>query len=166
MAGSLSGIAGGMMFACRSASALLAISHADEWLRDPHEYPEEDVHIKGGDMRDAGEVFEKAPDGANGKGSSEAPEHGLNEDGALKLVGLFDEVEANDDERSDERQCREYGEEINGETSGMKVVEGPLGNEEKETIDSHSWGEAVDVAETSFRMWNALHDKIPFHKDN
>ena len=52
----------------------------------------------------------EAPDGTDREGSAETPEHGLDDDGAFELVGLFGDVEANYGERSNEGQCREYGE--------------------------------------------------------
>jgi hypothetical protein len=111
-----------------------AISHADEWLRNSHEDPEEDVDIKSGDMRGIGEVFQKAPDGAEGKGSAESPEHGLNDDGTLKLVRFFDYVEANYCKRADEGQCRECCEEIDDEAGGMGVVKCPFREDEEKNI--------------------------------
>ena len=36
----------------------------------------------------------------------------------------------------------------------------------KEKIDEPLWGEAVYVAASGFGCGEALHDKIPFHKDN
>ena len=91
-------------------------------------------------MRRVGEVFEKAPDGADGESSAETPEHRLNDDGALELVGLFGDVEADDGERANEGQCREYGEEIDDDAGGVKMVECPLGDEEKDKIERPSWG--------------------------
>ena len=85
------------------------------------------IDIKSRKMRCVGEVFQKTPDGADGEGSAETPEHGLNEDGTLKLVRLFGDVEANDGERADEGQCREYGEDVNDEAGGMKMVEATIG---------------------------------------
>jgi hypothetical protein len=96
---------------------------ADEWLRDSHEDPEEEEDVKGGDMRGLCEVFEGAPDAAEGECCTETPEHGLNENGTLKLVGFFGDVEPNDNERTNEGQCREYSEDINNEAGGMKMVE-------------------------------------------
>jgi hypothetical protein len=90
----------------------------------------------------------------------------LNDVGALKLVGFFGDVEANDGERANEGQRREHSEEVNDEAGGMKMVECPLRDEEEDKVDSHRWGEAVDVAASGFRCRIALHDKIPFHKDN
>ena len=138
----------------------------DERLGDSHEDPEEDIDVKGGEMRCLGKVFEKAPDCGDGESSAEAPEHGLNEDGTLEFVGLFCDAEADDGERGDQGQCREHGEDINNEAGGMKMVKRPLSDEEKENIDSHCWGEPVYVAASGFRCREALHDKIPFHKDN
>ena len=117
-------------------------------------------------MRRACEVFQRAPDGADGEGSAKTPEHGLNENGTLKLVGFFSDVEAYDGECSNQGQCGQDCEEINDETGWMEMVETPFGDEEKEEIDRHRRGEAVDVAASGFCCWKALHDKIPFHKDN
>src|SRR5271154_2690619 len=145
----------------RSRWVSSAVPHADEWLRDRHEDPEEDVDIKGGEMRCVGEVFQKAPDGEDRESSAETPEHGLNEDGALKFVGLFRNVETNDGERANEGQCRKYGEGINDEAGGMMMVERPLCDEEKNKIDSHRWGEAACVAASGFCCRHADHDKSP-----
>ena len=101
-------------------------------------------------MRRAGEVFQRAPDGADGEGSAETPEHGLNDDGTLKVIGLFRDVEANDGERTDEGLCGEYGEEVDDEARGVDVVERPLRNKEKDKVDSHRRCEAVDVAASGF----------------
>ena len=95
------------------------VSHPDEWLGESHEDPEEDVDINCGDMRGVGEVFQKAPDGADRKSAAETPEHRLNDDGAFKLIGLFGDVEANDGKRADQGQRREYSKEINDEAGGM-----------------------------------------------
>jgi hypothetical protein len=135
-------------------------------LGDSHEDPEEEVDIKSGDMRRVGEVFEKAPDGTERKSSAETPEHGLNDDGTLKVIGLFGDVEADDGKGTNEGQCREYGQEINDEASGMKMVEYPLRDEEKDKIGSHRWGQTVYVAASGLRFGYADHDKSPFYLDN
>ena len=101
-------------------------------------------------MRGVGEVFQRAPDGAHGERPAEAPEHGLNDDGALEVIGLFGDVEADYGERSNEGQCREHGEEVNDEARGMDMVECPLRDEEKDKVDSHRRCEAVDVAAAGF----------------
>ena len=82
--------------------------------------------LKSGEMRGVGEVFQRAPDGADGEGYAETPEHGLYEDGPFKLVGLFGDVEANNRERANEGQRRQHGEEVNDDAGGMKMVEAPL----------------------------------------
>jgi hypothetical protein len=99
------------------------IPHADEWLRDSHEDPEEEEDIESGEMRGPCEVFQGAPDGADGKSPSETPEHGLNDDGTFKLVRLLGDVEANDGKGTDERQCRQDGEHVDDEAGGTKMVE-------------------------------------------
>src|ERR1700677_406313 len=84
MAGSLSVNGVGWRFAASDATVTArssAVPQADEWLRDCHEDPEEDIDIKGGEMRCVGEVFQKAPDREDRESSAETPEHGLNEDG-------------------------------------------------------------------------------------
>src|SRR5258708_33058080 len=101
-------------------------------------------------MRRVGEVFQRAPDGTDRQGSAETPEHGLNDDGTLEVIGLFGDVEADDGERADEGQCREHGEEVNDETRGMEMVECPLGEKEKDQVESHRRCEAVDVAASGF----------------
>src|SRR5271167_4021218 len=118
-------------------------------------------------MRGVGEVFQTSPGAADGEGCPETPEHGLDEDGTLKLVGLFGNIETDDGDRTDERDCRQYGEKVDHEAGGMGMVQSPLGYEDKENVDKHRWEEAVVVAARGFRWVEAAwHDNFPFHKDN
>jgi hypothetical protein len=88
-------------------------------------------------MRRFGEVFQKAPDGADRKSSAETPKHRLNDDGTLKFVRFFGDVEAHYGKRANKRQGREYGEEIDEEASGMKMVKCSLGDKEKDNVNNH-----------------------------
>jgi hypothetical protein len=135
---------------CSGGQVSSAVSHADEWLRDSHEDPEEEEDVKSGEMRCVGEVFQKTPDGTDRKSPTKTPEHRLNDDGALKVVGLFGDVETDDCERADEGQCREYGEKVGDEASGMTMMKYPLRDEEKDKIDNHGGKQAVYVAASGF----------------
>ncbi len=68
----------------------------------------------------------------------------------MELVGLFGDVEANDDERANKGQCREYGEKIRDEARRVVVMEGPLSNKESSYVETHCWSEAIDVTALGF----------------
>ena len=103
----------------------LAIAETDEWGGEADAGPVDDGGDVCGQVGDGDEHLEEAPEAGDGEGRSHAPELGLDDDGALEFVGLFGDVEADDDEDSDDGEGWEGGEDVCHGAGGWVVPEEP-----------------------------------------
>src|SRR5690242_14893579 len=115
-------------------------------------------------MRGLGELLERAPGAADGEGRAESPEYGADDDGALKFIFLFRDVEADDDQRGDGGNSRKQGQNVDAESSRMEVLEGPFCVDDDAEGNEGRGEKAADEMYSRNRC-GSCHDMVPFHKD-
>ncbi len=116
-------------------------------------------------MGDGNEHLEEAPEAGDGEGRSHSPELGLDDDGTLELVCLFGDVEADDDEDSDDGERRKGGEDVCRGAGGRVVFEEPGDGKEADDVESHHGEEAGHVAALGFILGQAVHGWFPLLTD-